>query len=333
MGPSVVLGVDAGGSYTRVACVGLDGIVLGVGRAGGGSPTHNADASEQVRLAVLDALDRAGRRPPDVTALVAGLAAFNREGDRSWAEQYFEIDGLRCPLTIVNDTVVAQAGAFAGGPGIIVVAGTGSMIFAVTETGELVRNDRYHHYAGGARHLSFAAIWQILASDAVANDAGFVARILEYWDAADRGELRHRVSELAMRDSKDVKRFYGGMAPLVTAAAEESALASAACDWLAGVTSMGVRLLAAHFDEGRVLVSCAGAVATCPAMSRRLGTLLEEPAGRFELVDARLEPVGGAVLLALRAGGVPADDAVITSVAYGMNGACVAGPLTAEKPA
>lgn len=124
-----------------------------------------------------------------------------------------------------------------------------------------------------------------------------------------------------MRDPNDVKRFYGAMAPLVTRAANEAGLASAACDWLARVTSMGVRLLAAHFAEGRVLVSCAGAV----AMSRRSATLLEEPAGRFELVDARLEPVGGAVLLALCADGVPADDAVITSIAHGTSGACDAG--------
>lgn len=325
MGRSVVLGADAGGSYTRVACVDPGGVVLGVGRAGGGSPTHNVDAAEQVRLAVVDALDRAGRRPSDVAALVAGLAAFNRESDRSWAEGYFDIDGLGCPLTIVNDTVVAQAGAFAGGPGIIVVAGTGSMILAVTETGELVRNDRYHHYAGGARHLSFDAMARILTLEDAANDAGFVARILEYWNAADRPELRQRIQELEMRDPNDVKRFYGAMAPLVTAAASESDLASAACDWLARVTSIGVRLLAAHFAEGRVLVSCAGAAATCPAMSRRLGALLLESAGRFELVDARLEPVGGAVLLALKQAGVPADDGVIASVAQGTNVARDAG--------
>jgi len=325
MGRSVVLGVDAGGSYTRVACVDLDGVVLGAERAGGGSPTHNADAAEQVRLAVVGALDRAGRRPSDVTALVAGLAAFNRESDRGWADGYFDIDGLECPLTIVNDTVVAQAGAFAGGPGIIVVAGTGSMILAVTDIGELVRNDRYHHYAGGARHLSFDAMARILTCEDVATDADFAARVLEYWGAADRAELRQRVQELEMRDPNDVKRFYGAMAPLVTSAAKGSHLASAACDWLAQVTSMGVRLLAAHFAEGRVLVSCAGAVATCPAMSRRLAALIEEPAGRLELVDARLEPVGGAALLALRADGGPADDAVIASIAHGTSGACDAG--------
>jgi glucosamine kinase len=196
MARAVVLGVDAGGSYTRVACVGHDGVVLGVGRAGGGSPTHNADAAEQVRRAVVDALDRAGRRTSDVTALVAGLAAFNRESDRQWASDYFDLDGLACPRTFVNDTVVAQAGAFAGGPGIIAVAGTGSMILAVTDTGELVRNDWYHHYAGGARHLVFDAMARILTGEDAATDAAFIAAVLAYWGVADRAELRQRIRGL-----------------------------------------------------------------------------------------------------------------------------------------
>jgi glucosamine kinase len=114
-----------------------------------------------------------------------------------------------------------------------------------------------------------------------------------------------------------VKRLYGAMAPLVTSAAEESGIAAAACDWLVGVTSMGVRLLAAHFGPGRVPVAGAGAVATCPAMSRRLSARLADPAGRFDLVDARLAPVGGAVLLALRQAGVRTDDAVVESITHG----------------
>jgi len=128
MAESVVLGVDAGGSHTRAVCVGLDGRVLGAARAGGGGPTHNADASEQVQRAVSDALDGSDRRASDVVALAAGLAGFGNERDRRWAYAFFDIDGLDCPREIDNDTVVAHAGAFAGGPGIIVVAGTGSMI-------------------------------------------------------------------------------------------------------------------------------------------------------------------------------------------------------------
>ena len=313
-----MLGVDAGGSYTRAVCVGLDGRVLGVARAGGGSPTHNADASEQVQRAISDALDGSDRRASDVVALAAGLAGFGSERDRRWADSFFDLDGLDCPREIVNDTVVAHAGAFAGGPGVIVVAGTGSMILAITESGEVVRNDRYHHYAGGARHLSFDAMARILMGQRGATDDDFIASVLDYWHAADPDELRQRIRDLETQDSNDVKRFYGAMAPLVTSAAEQSDMASAACHWLAGVTSVGVRLLGEHFDQTPVLVARAGAVATCPAISRPLAAYLEKSdSPRYKLVDARLRPVGGAALLALRRAGVDTDEAVVKSIHAG----------------
>ena len=306
MTQSVVLGVDAGGSHTRAVCVGLDGRIRAVSQAGGGSPTHNTDARDQVLHAVVQVLDRAGVVPRDVVHLTAGLAGFNRDEDRQWADGFFGIPGLNCPRQLVNDTVVAHAGAFAGGPGVIVVAGTGSMILAISETGEQVRNDRYHHYAGGARHLSFDALARILIGDEAADDA-FVASVFEYWDVTDRPGLRHRIGEVAARDPHDIKRFYGGMAPLVTAAAAHSELASSSCDWLAGVTSVGVRLVGAHVEARPVAVSMAGAVATDSAFSKRVATALHGPAGGFTVVDAKLDPVRGAALLALRAAGAESD--------------------------
>ena len=189
------------------------------------------------------------------------------------------------------------------------------MILGITESGEVVRNDRYHHYAGGARHLSFDAMARILIGNGGATNEDFVVSVLDYWRAANLYELRQRIRDLETQDSNDIKRFYGAMAPLVTSAAERSDLASAACDWLADVTSVGVRLLGEHFDRTPVLVARAGALAMCPAISRRLTAWLEKPdSARYKLVDARLDPVGGAALLALRHAAVEADEAAIGSI-------------------
>lgn len=166
--------------------------------------------------------------------------------------------------------------------------------------------------------MSFDAIARILIGDGGATDDDFVVSVLDYWHAADLEDLRQRIRELETQDSNDVKRFYGAMAPLVTSAAERSELAAAACEWLARVTSVGVRLLGEHFDQAPVLVARAGAVATCPAISRRLAAWLEKSdSARYKLVDARLDPVGGAALLALRQVGVDADEVVIKSIHAG----------------
>lgn len=83
----------------------------------------------------------------------------------------------------MNDAVVAHIGAFTGGPGVMVVAGTGSMILAVTDSGEQITNDRYEHFAGGARHLVFDTMARILIDDDTDKDERFLGEILEYWNA------------------------------------------------------------------------------------------------------------------------------------------------------
>ncbi|HVX46418.1 MAG TPA: BadF/BadG/BcrA/BcrD ATPase family protein [Mycobacteriales bacterium] len=303
-----VVGIDSGGSYTRVLCVGLDGRILGRGRNAGGSPTHNVDARQHVRAALTEALAAARVEARDVVGLASGMAGFESDADREWAADFVGVEGLDCPLHLVNDSVVAHAGAFAGGPGIMVVAGTGSMILAITESGEHIRNERYHHYAGGARHLAFDAVARVLIDEDTTEDGGFVGELLSFWDVPDKAGLRDRVAAMESADRNEVKHFYGRIAPLVTGWAEDSPLASAACRKLARATAVGVRLLGAHFAADRVGVATEGGLAACAPFSDRLRA---EAGPRYELRPARLEPVAGAALLALEAAGVPIDAALL----------------------
>lgn len=313
-----VLGVDSGGSHTRVLCADLDGHVLATARAGGGSPTHNADSKDQVQRALHDVIDLAGVRASDAVGLASGMAGLNSERDRSWADGYFDLDGLDCPRHLVNDSEVAHAGAFAGGPGIMVIAGTGSIILGITESGEQVRNDRYFHYAGGARHLAFDAMARILIDEDTEADAEFVRAVLAFWDVADKAGLRERIREHESADRNDVKRHYGRIAPLVTGAADSSPLASAACEQLARATCVGVRLLAAHFESAAVPVALHGGVAGSAAFTDRFATALTASVRpRLKLVDAVLGPTAGAALLALQRAGVEVDGRVVERLAAG----------------
>ena len=110
--------------------------------------------------------------PADAVGMAAGMAAIHRVGsDRGsgvndWAERYLSLPSLTCPRTIVNDAVTAHRGALLGRPGVIVVAGTGSMILAITEDGRQVESGQLQHYAGGARHLVLGTLQLILTDDA-----------------------------------------------------------------------------------------------------------------------------------------------------------------------
>lgn len=307
-----MIAVDAGGTHTRVACVALDGAVLGTARGGGGSPTHNHDAREQVRSTVLAAIAAAGLQAQDAVALAAGMAGFEPGVGDEWASDFFALPGLDCSLDLVNDAVAAHRGAFADGAGVMVVAGTGSMILTVTASGEVVESGRYEHYAGGARHLVFEALGRLLTGEAGPEDDGFVAAVLAEWQVDDVANLRQIMLELSDADRNDVKRRYGALAPLVTAWADRSPLADGAVCWLAERTALGVRLLAPHVPLTPAPAALTGALAESDAFSRRLADALRAaPGPRAHLVAARLGPLGGAALLALGPSGVTVDDAIL----------------------
>lgn len=296
----VVVGLDAGGSYTRALCVSRDGATIGQAQAGGGSPAHNANARDNIRTAIASALDDAGCRPADVIALVAGIAGFDKPSDSGWAHEFIALPGIRGQLIAVNDTEVAHAGAFGGGPGIIGIAGTGSMIFGITDSGQRLRNDQYMHYAGAARHLSFDVVQHVIlngdSEDPVMLDAA-----LRHWQAATVAELREVVRGEYAGDHDELKRHFGAFAPVVTGLAAQSPLARAAIARLVESTRVGIELLAADFTLREVPVVLEGGLACSPQFTEALGTALASAQSRCALVRPHASPATGAALLALRA--------------------------------
>jgi len=131
----IVLGIDGGGTTTRAVAVDLTGRTLAWVQAGSASPGKTPHARENVRQAIQEVAAQAGRTLSEVAALVAGIAEIDGPEDKIWAAEFTTLPGLTCPRIHVNDAVVAHAGALESRPGIIAIAGTGSIVYGVTEAG------------------------------------------------------------------------------------------------------------------------------------------------------------------------------------------------------
>ncbi|WP_193106652.1 BadF/BadG/BcrA/BcrD ATPase family protein [Brachybacterium sp. FME24] len=315
-----VIGIDAGGTHTRVACVDLDGRRLSSATGGGGSPTHNDDAEENVRSTITRALDGADLDPARASALVAGMAGFNRTGSNQGLghnhrfAHFVAIDGLTCEKLLVNDAVVAHRGALSGRAGIVVVAGTGSMILAIDEHGVETESGQLEHYAGAARHLVHDVVQRILIEDGDPADP-LHAAALEHFGADDAHGLRQAVLRRSAGNRNDTKRSYGDFAPQVTALADESALADVALRHLAERTARGVQLLAPLMAADPAPVACTGSMARDLSFRTRLEhALTSGPWRAVELVPPRLDPLGGASLLALEMVGIDPDDSILQNL-------------------
>jgi glucosamine kinase len=128
----LVLGVDAGGTTTRALVAGLDGVAYGRGTARGGNPTTGGldHAARSMADAIRTALAMADTDPATIGQAVVGVAGGARFHDPEvhalFAGSWTAL-GLRCPVEVVGDIVVAFATGTSAPNGHVLVSGTGAI--------------------------------------------------------------------------------------------------------------------------------------------------------------------------------------------------------------
>ena len=142
------LGVDGGQSSTRAVVADDSGTVLGRATAGPcnalTSDETRAAARETAQELVQDVLANAGL--PEGTKFAS--ACFGMSGNSPAMDEIVH-NLAACPMVeLLTDARVALEGATAGGPGVIVAAGTGSIAMARDAGGNLARYGGWGHVFG-----------------------------------------------------------------------------------------------------------------------------------------------------------------------------------------
>jgi N-acetylglucosamine kinase-like BadF-type ATPase len=234
----VVVGVDGGGTGSRALVLAADGRELAreSGRAALVRPGTEEDAVSALQELVGRALTAAGI-PAEADALVAGLAGVGREKDRARTEELLRGLGLARELHVRHDVSVAFHDAFSEGPGILLVAGTGSVAFCRTPSGRERRvggwgglvGDEGSGWSLGIQGLGAA----LRAIDGRGPDTVLARRLPE--------ALGFHEADDMVRALWDVpKGRIASLAPLVVAAADEGDPVAS------GVVDEAVAALAAH---------------------------------------------------------------------------------------
>ncbi|NRF92020.1 N-acetylglucosamine kinase [Paenibacillus frigoriresistens] len=158
-----LLAIDGGGTKCFAVFMDLEGNMLGQGK--GGSCNYQGigrDAAVRELIhGIQEAIVDLGRDSEDFTkysnieieCAVFGLAGLDTEYDRqiimglvSEVLEYLHIQVQH--LVVDNDGFAALLGATAGEPGILVIAGTGSIVFGINGQGETTRSGGWGHRVG-----------------------------------------------------------------------------------------------------------------------------------------------------------------------------------------
>jgi len=145
-----ILGVDGGGSKTTAVLADGTGRVIGAGQAGAsncqtvGLQQACSSIDTAIRAAIEDASANFGIDPADLEGrlvIVLGLAGADRSRDKTRLNSALLAKLPLRPrqLLIENDARIALAGATGNRPGIILIAGTGSIALGMDHGGRQIR--------------------------------------------------------------------------------------------------------------------------------------------------------------------------------------------------
>lgn len=133
---TLVLGVDGGGSKTRAVVADGAGAVLGEGLAGPSNPLRVGvgEAAAAIRDAADRACAEAGVRRVEIVAAEVGLAGVRRADIRERMRAAVADLGVKT-VRVVTDADIALYGATGGKPGVVIIAGTGSICCGINARG------------------------------------------------------------------------------------------------------------------------------------------------------------------------------------------------------
>ena len=187
---ALYLGIDGGGTKTTCA-IGDDNSILATAQSGGSNPIRLGDAAARTSLhdAIRQVCARAGVDPAAITSVCMG-ASGGGHSDKSRRLEQIIGELLPGKVCVVGDMEIALRAAFGAGPGVITIAGTGSIAFGRDAEGHTLRIGGWGFAIsddGSGQWIGRTAVSRALRARDDGEAPVLLARILSAWklDAFD----------------------------------------------------------------------------------------------------------------------------------------------------
>ena len=192
---AIYLGIDGGG--TKTTClVGDERTVLGSATAGGSNMTRWGEARvrEALHTVVREACAAAGVDAPKINSTCVGLSGAGRpEVRETVARMMAEIVGGR--VQVATDLETTLEASFGSGPGVITIAGTGSIAYGRDAHGQTARSGGWGlaiSDEGSGQWIGRAAVSAVLGARDAGEEPPLLGSILKAWNLSTLDELvRH----------------------------------------------------------------------------------------------------------------------------------------------
>ena len=197
-----VLGIDAGGTKTVCQLADERGEVLAEARRGGANlqAAGELDVEKVLHGVMNEVLGDTDLTP---AAICLGIAGVDRPEDSAVVRGIMKRIGYKARVLVVNDALVALEAGAAGQPGVVVIAGTGSIAYGRNAHDEAARAGGWGYVLGdeGSGYwIGRAALRAVLRqSDRRGPVTRLTTLLLEHFQVAHAQDLIHQVYHPALR--------------------------------------------------------------------------------------------------------------------------------------
>jgi len=295
---ALYLGIDSGGSKTR--CVlGDETKVLTTSMSAGSNVIRqgSAGAKEALQTAVKEVCAAAKVSPGQITRITIGAAGAARPAVVATIRSILA-ELTPAAVEVVGDMVIALAAAFGSGPGVMAIAGTGSIAYGRDAAGKTARAGGWGFAIsdeGSGHWIGRRAVSAIFRARDEGRETALTAAILQAWNLKSFDELIQAANLQALPE-------FPRLVPVVLRIAGDgdelarSLLAEAGAE-LATLTSIVIRQL---WPQGpSVQVAMTGSVFRLSAEVRQVfQNRLHAAFPGIEIRPDLVEPMDGALALA-----------------------------------
>jgi len=187
-----VLGIDAGG--TKTVCLLADAQATIVSEARGPGANLHAAGELAVEKVLHDVMERAiGDRAIVPAAICLGIAGVDRDDEAQVVRAMMRRIGYKSRTLVVNDALIALVAGAGDNPGIVIIAGTGSIVYGRNAAGEAARAGGWGHMIGdeGSGYWigreALAAVMR--GADGRGPSTGLTGGVLDHFSIADVSRL------------------------------------------------------------------------------------------------------------------------------------------------
>ena len=189
---ALVLGIDGGGTKTKCA-IARDGVVIGSATTGGSNLVrgNESEVRDALQNAIQGACESASVTPAQIDAACIGVGGAARENIAIRIQKMVS-EILHCPMEVIGDMQVAYDAAMHGGPGVIVISGTGSIAYGRNEREETARAGGWGSIIsdeGSGYWIGRNAVSAVFRAFDNGRSTGLTRHIMEAWKTFTRDEL------------------------------------------------------------------------------------------------------------------------------------------------